>query len=104
MANPIKKMENLRRDDILRLMAKGYVKVTPIEKLDIELTGSVNYYDSEGMSYNYTANDINWTQGEGAYSSGGHSTGKNWNTLLQAIVNYERTFNKHTANNIFRTN
>lgn len=98
MANPIKKMENLRRDDILRLMAKGYVKVTPIEKLDIELTGSVNYYDSEGMSYNYTANDINWTQGEGAYSSGGHSTGKNWNTLLQAIVNYERTFNKHTAN------
>lgn len=57
-------MENLRRDDILRLMAKGYVKVTPIEKLDIELTGSVNYYDSEGMSYNYTANDINWTQGK----------------------------------------
>ena len=59
MANPIKKMENLRRDDILRLMAKGYVKVTPIEKLNIELAGSVNYYDSEGMSYNYTANDIN---------------------------------------------
>jgi len=98
MANPIKAMDNIRRDDILRMMAKGYVRVTPLEKLSVEFTGSVNYYDLEGMSYNFTKNGINWTQGEGSYSSGGHNTGKNWNTLLQAVANYEKSYKKHTAN------
>ena len=36
-----------------------------------------------------------WAKGEGQSSSGSHSTSRIWNTLLQAVANYDHTFNKH---------
>lgn len=37
----------------------------------------------------------NGSNGEGQNSGGAHTTSRIWNTLLQAVANFDHTFDKH---------
>lgn len=89
--------KNIREDEIVRLTGNAFVRVTPLDGLRVELSASANYYDLSGTTYTYSSTGSTWTQGEGANSSGGHNTSRTWSTLLQALVNYDKTFGKHTV-------
>lgn len=95
-ASPIVFMENIRHDDIFRMLGNAFVRVTPLDGLRIELSGSANYYDLDGQTYQFSRTGNTWAQGEGANSSGSHNTDRSWTTLLQGLVNYDKTFGKHT--------
>jgi TonB-linked SusC/RagA family outer membrane protein len=94
--NPIAYMNNIRHDDMVRIMGNTFLRITPIDELKIELSGSANYYDLDGQAYTFSSNGPSWPQGEGANSSGGHNTERRWNTLLQALMNYDKTLGYHT--------
>jgi len=86
---------NINRSNRVRFLGNAFLRITPIEDLKIELSGATNYYDVDAQTYNYTAANANWAQGEGSQSSGGHTTQRTWTTLLQALVNYDKEFGKH---------
>jgi TonB-linked SusC/RagA family outer membrane protein len=96
-ASPIAFMENIRNDEIVRMMGNAFVRITPLDGLKVEFSGSANYYDLDGRTYTFSSTQASWIQGEGANSSGAHNTARTWNTLLQALTNYDRTFGKHTV-------
>jgi len=87
--------KNIRRDEILRLIGNAYLRVYPMEGLQVELSGAANYFDYDRANYVYSDTGSSWASGEGKNSSGGHSTERSWSTLLQALINYDRTFGKH---------
>lgn len=95
-SSPIAVMKrNNRRDYEARVSAIGYLRVTPINGLQVEATASTNYYDLDGQTYSYSDITGNWTQGEGTNSSGGHNTRRKFdNTLLQVVANYNKSFNE----------
>ncbi|NDW11480.1 TonB-dependent receptor [Bacteroides sp. 214] len=90
--------KNIRKDEMVRMLGNAFLRITPLKGLRIELSGSVNYYDYQRSSYTYSSTGSTWTAGEGTNSSGGHNTSRTWSTLLQALVNYDATFGKHTIN------
>ncbi len=87
--------KNVRADEMVRMMGNAFVRLTPLEGLRVELSGSVNYYDYERANYVYSSTGSTWASGEGQNSSGGHETERRWSTLLQGLVNYDRAFGKH---------
>jgi TonB-linked SusC/RagA family outer membrane protein len=95
--NPIAYMDNIRNDDMLRMMGNAFLRITPIDGLKIELSGSANYYDLDGQTYTFSSNGPSWPQGEGSNSSGGHNTERRWSTLLQILTNYDKTIKDHTV-------
>lgn len=98
-ASPIYFMDkNIRRDEMLRLIGNAFVRIKPMDGLQLELSGSANYYDLDGSTYTFSSTGSNWTAGEGTNSSGGHNTERKWSTLVQALVNYDCTFGKHGIN------
>lgn len=96
-SSPIVFMDNIRHDDIFQMTGNAYLAFTPIEELKFELTGAADYYDLDGQTYTYSRTQSSWGQGEGVNSSGGHNTQRTWNTLLQAIANYNKTFGLHSV-------
>lgn len=86
---------NVRRDEIVNVFGNAYIRLFPFKGMKMELSGSVNYYDLDGSTYTFSSTSSSWASGEGANSSGGHNTSRNWKTLLQALINYDRTFGKH---------
>ena len=95
-SSPIVYMENIRHDDIFQMTGNAYLAFTPIEGLKFELTGAADYYDLDGQTYTFSRTQSSWSQGEGVNSSGGHNTQRTWNTLLQAVANYNKTFGLHS--------
>jgi TonB-linked SusC/RagA family outer membrane protein len=95
-SSPIAFMENIRHDDMMRMMGNAFLRISPLSGLKVELSGSANYYDLDGQTYAFSSTGATWTQGEGKNSSGGHNTQRRWSTLLQALANYDKTFDKHT--------
>lgn len=96
-SSPIVFMENnIRHDDIFQITGNAYLAFTPIEGLKLELTGAADYYDLDGQTYTFSRTLSSWSQGEGANSSGGHNTQRTWNTLLQAVANYNKSFGLHS--------
>lgn len=84
---------NKRRDYEARVGAIGYVRITPLEGLQVEGTASTTYYDLDGATYSYSDVTGNWQQGDGTNSSGGHNTRRRFdNTLLQLVANYNKSF------------
>lgn len=88
--------KNIRRDEIVRMMGSAFIRIYPMKGLQVELSGSTNYYDYDRSAYTFSSTGNTWTAGEGQNSSGGHHTQRTWNTLLQAVINYNRTFEKHS--------
>ncbi|MCI1246575.1 MAG: TonB-dependent receptor [Prevotella sp.] len=86
---------NINKHKNARLIGNAYLRVAPMDGLKLEFSGAVNYYDTEANTYVFTSTSPNWASGEGSQSSGGHSTGRYWDTLLQALANYDHTFGKH---------
>ena len=96
-ASPVYFMEkNIRKDEILSLVGNAFLRIKPLEGLNVELSASANYYDLEGATYTFSSTGNTWAAGEGQNSSGGHNTARQWSTLVQALINYDRTFGKHT--------
>lgn len=86
--------DNTNQSRVMKLAANGFVRVTPIKNLSVELTGAAQYYDKDANSYYTTAASKNWPQGEGAKSSGRHQTDRYLETLVQAVANYNFTLGK----------
>lgn len=86
---------NINQKNRARFLGNGFLRITPIEDLKIELSGATTYDDIDAQTYNFTSANANWAQGEGMQSSGGHTTQRIWTTLLQALVNYDHEFGKH---------
>ena len=98
-SSPIYYMENNTNENrIMRMTGNAFLRITPIKDLRIELSGSAQYYDKDSNTYYTTAASGNWAQGEGAKSSGSHLTERTWETLLQAVANYDFSFGGHTFN------
>lgn len=95
-SSPIAYMDNILKTEDLRMVGSAFLRVTPLEGLRIEFSGSANYFDRDRASYNFSRTGSSWTSGEGVNSSSGHDTERSWGTLLQALVNYDKTFGKHT--------
>ena len=90
MSAPVYALEtNINKSNRVRVLSNAFLRITPIDGLRVELSGAVNYYDVDGNTYNFTSANANWAQGEGMQSSGGHSTERVWNTLIQGLINYE---------------
>lgn len=86
---------NKRRDYDARVSAIGYIRVNPLEGLQVEGTASTTYTDLDGQTYSYSDVTGNWNLGEGVNSSGGHNTRRKFdNTLLQLVANYNKSFNE----------
>lgn len=96
-SSPISFMENIRHDDILQLKGNVYLGITPFDGFKLEFTGAADYFDLDGQTYTFSRTQSSWSQGEGVNSSGGHNTQRTWNTLLQALANYNKTFGLHTV-------
>ena len=86
---------NINQNRMLRMTGNAFIRITPFEDFRIELSGAANYYDSDANTYKFTSATNKWTSGEGAESSGSHLTERTWSTLLQAVANYDHTFDKH---------
>lgn len=86
---------NINQNRVLRMTGNAFVRITPFKDFRIELSAAANYYDSDANRYNFTSVTNKWTSGEGAESSGRHTTERMWSTLLQAVANYDHTFEKH---------
>lgn len=82
---------NTNQSRIMKLAANGFLRVSPIKNLSVELTGAAQYYDKDANAYYTTSASKNWTLGEGAKSSGRHQTARYLETLLQAVANYNFT-------------
>lgn len=85
---------NTNQSRIMKLAANGFLRVSPIKNLSVELTGAAQYYDKDANAYYTTSASKNWTLGEGAKSSGRHQTARYLETLLQAVANYNFTLGK----------
>ncbi|WP_044262080.1 SusC/RagA family TonB-linked outer membrane protein [Bacteroides timonensis] len=96
-SSPWAVMDNINKRDMMRLQGDAYLRILPMEGLKVEFTGSVNYYNRDAQGYNFTANGANWANAEGNNSSSSHATDVRWNTLLQAVVNYDKTFGEHNV-------
>lgn len=98
-SSPVYYMDkNIRRDEILRLVGNAFLRIYPMQGMQIELSGAANYYDYDRANYVYSSTGSSWASGEGKNSSGGHETERRWNTMVQALINYDRTFGKHGIN------
>lgn len=86
---------NINQSRRARVLTNAFLRITPIKDLRIEFSGAANYDDTDSNTYNYTSTSSSWASGEGTQSSGGHKTSRYWNTLLQAVANYDHTFGKH---------
>lgn len=86
---------NINQKRMLRMTGNAFVRITPIKDLRIELSAAANYYDLDGNTYDFTSTTSKWDQGEGQNSSGGHTTARQWTTLLQAVANYDHNFGEH---------
>lgn len=86
---------NINQKRMLRMTGNAFVRITPIKDLRIELSAAANYYDLDGNTYDFTSTTSKWDQGEGQNSSGGHTTARQWTTLLQAVANYDHNFGDH---------
>lgn len=85
---------NTNQSRIMKLAANGFLRITPIKNLSVELTGAAQYYDKDANAYYTTSASKNWMLGEGAKSSGLHQTARYLETLLQAVANYNFTLGK----------
>ena len=90
--------KNIRKDEILRMMGSAFLRIKPFKGFNIELSGSANYVDLDGSTYIFSSTSGSWAAGEGQNSSGGHSTSRMWNTLLQGLINYDFAFGKNQFN------
>ena len=62
------------------------------EDFRVELSAAANYLDLDGNTYTFSSASSKWSNGEGQNSGGAHTTSRIWNTLLQAVANYDHTF------------
>ncbi|MCD8101660.1 MAG: TonB-dependent receptor [Alistipes sp.] len=99
-ASPIVMMEGYTRTDYtIRMNAQGYMRINPVEGLNIEGLLATNFYDNDGTTYNPTWSTNNWANGDGANSSGSHVTERRFdNTLMQVVANYSNKFGRHNLN------
>ena len=86
---------DISQNRTLRMVGNAFLRITPFQDFRVELSAAANYYDLDGNKYSFSSSGKGWAKGEGQSSSGSHSTSRIWNTLLQAVANYDHTFNKH---------
>lgn len=62
-ASPIYFMDkNIRRDEMLRLIGNAFVRIKPMDGLQLELSGSANYYDLDGSTYTFPVQEVTGQQ------------------------------------------
>lgn len=88
-------VNNINESNLFRSRNNAYIRILPTKGLQFELSGSADFSYREQMRYIFTRYTSNWNLGEGANSTGSHTTDTKWNTLLQFVGNYDRTFGKH---------
>lgn len=86
---------DISQNRTLRMVGNAFLRITPFQDFRVELSAAANYYDLDGNKYSFSSSGKGWAKGEGQSSLGSHSTSRIWNTLLQAVANYDHTFNKH---------
>ena len=86
---------DISQNRTLHMVGNAFLRITPFQDFRVELSAAANYYDLDGNKYSFSSSGKGWAKGEGQSSSGSHSTSRIWNTLLQAVANYDHTFNKH---------
>ena len=86
---------DISQNRTLCMVGNAFLRITPFQDFRVELSAAANYYDLDGNKYSFSSSGKGWAKGEGQSSSGSHSTSRIWNTLLQAVANYDHTFNKH---------
>lgn len=95
-SSPIYTLESMiRQDRTLRMVGNAFLRITPFEDFRVELSAAANYLDLDGNTYTFSSASSKWSNGEGQNSGGAHTTSRIWNTLLQAVANYDHTFDKH---------
>ncbi len=88
---------NLNQAHTLLLNASSFIRIEPFKGMKIQATASTNVNNTDGETYSYTTATGSWAQGEGAVSSGGHSTSTSFdNNLFQIVANYDKTFGNHS--------
>lgn len=90
--------DNTNENRTMRLLGNAFLRITPIKDLSIELSGAVQYFDRDANTYYTTAASKDWSMGEGAKSSGGHTTQRTLETLIQAVANYNFSIGKNDFN------
>lgn len=95
-ASPLAMMEGImNRNRDMRLVGNGFIRITPLDGLKVELSAAATYFDRDNSYYMTSGAQSTWAEGEGVHSRGRHQTQRQWTTLLQALVNYDKQFGKH---------
>ncbi|WP_294616471.1 TonB-dependent receptor [uncultured Bacteroides sp.] len=95
-SSPVYTLESMiRQDRTLRMVGNAFLRITPFQDFRVELSAAANYFDLDGNTYTFSSASSKWPAGEGQNSGGGHTTSRTWSTLLQAVANYDHTFDKH---------
>ncbi|WP_288359842.1 TonB-dependent receptor [uncultured Bacteroides sp.] len=96
--SPIANMEQTVRDsENARFSTSAYVKADIWNGLSAELTGSYNFNSSQSRNFKPSNITSKWSNGEGYETTGSRSDTRSHKFLLQALLKYNRTFDKHTV-------
>lgn len=95
--SPVAYMErSSNQTDVVRLQTSAYVKADIIDGLSAELTGAWNFYSYQNRTYTPSSVHRYWNQGEGVQTDARRTDTHTNNLMVQAVINYNKTFGKHT--------
>ena len=102
-SNPIVRMEDTKKEQQLFTMrSNAYVKVDIMEGLQAELTGTWNMRLQSTRNFTPSTiqnlHNFNASGGEGQSTTASWTDKKSHTFALQAVMNYNKTFGKHSIN------
>lgn len=80
-----------------RINSSAFIRTDFGGGLRLELTGSYNFRNTQQRSFVPSSVSNRWNTGEGYYATGDRRDTRKHDYLFQAVVNYDRTFGKHTV-------
>lgn len=102
-SNPVVKLENTKQErQLFRMLSNAFLKIDIMDGLKAEITGTWNMrlQSTRNFSPSTTKNlyRFNADGGEGVGTKGSWTDKKGHTFSLQALLNYNQTFDKHNVN------
>lgn len=96
--SPVAYMEqNVYRREGARVDMSAYLKAAIYDGLKLEVTGAYNFGSTHIRNFTPSSVIKKWTVGEGYHTSASRSESRSHKYLFQTILNYNKTFHKHTV-------
>ena len=96
--SPVALLEETEEDrEDARVNTSAFIRADFGGGLRLELTGSYNFRSQQQRSFMPSSVSNRWNTGEGYYATADRRETRKHDYLFQAVLNYDRTFGKHTV-------